>query len=390
MKKKVLHIITRMDMGGSAQNTMITCLGLADQYDMVLIHGLSLESKMTDLENALVNSEIEKAKMLGVKTIPLPALVRRIDPVNDIKAFISLFRWIKHERPSIVHTHTSKAGFLGRWAAKLAKVPVIVHTPHGHVFYGHFPPVISRLFLQMERLTDRITDQAIALTEREKKDYIERFVHCQEKIVTIHSGVDIDRHMDPRIDIEKKKKTLGLNSENLIVGTVGWLIPIKGPVYLLNAMDKVWKALSNVDLVYVGKGDLRGGLEARAAEMGASDKVTFLGWRDDVHEIIPVFDLFVLPSLNEGMGRVLVEAMAAGKPVVASHVGGISDLVKHNETGVLVPPGNTQALSQAILHILKNPKRGRKMGSLGKDLCRQFSIEAMIENIDNLYKGLLI
>ncbi len=387
---KNLHIITRLDMGGSAQNTLLTCLGLnKEKYEVVLVHGLSLESQMTDLENNSVTKQIEEAQGNGLKVVAIPSLVRKIDPVKDLKTFFSLWRLMLHEKPTIVHTHTSKAGILGRLAAKLTGVPFIVHTTHGHVFYGHFGPLTTKFFLVIERAFASFTQRMIALTDGEKNDYLKFEICEKDKIVTIHSGVDIERFLNAKVKKEEKKKTLGVNPNHPVVGTVGWLLPIKGPKPLLNAMKRIWQDYTDVELVFVGKGELEASLKKDALNMGVSDKVKFLGWRDDVHEIMPIFDVFVLPSLNEGMGRVLVEAMAAGKPVVASCTGGIPDLVRHRANGLLVKPGSEQELATAIRELLKDPEKAKVMGQEGKNLCWKYSIESMVEKIDSLYMDLL-
>ena len=143
---KILHIITRLDMGGSAQNTLLTCLNLSRKFEMILVCGLSQESNMIDSEREAVDRQIEKARVNGVRIIQIPSLLRRISPVNDLRAVYDLVRLIKAEKPDVVHTHTSKAGILGRLAAKIARVPIIVHTPHCHVFFGHFGPIFSKIF----------------------------------------------------------------------------------------------------------------------------------------------------------------------------------------------------------------------------------------------------
>ncbi|MFH1992227.1 MAG: glycosyltransferase family 4 protein [Pseudomonadota bacterium] len=383
-----MHIITRLDMGGSAQNTLLTCLGLSDKYDLVLVYGLSSESRMTGAERRSVEKKMAIAEKKGVKLIPLPPLIRKIDPLKDFRTFVWLYRLIRREKPIIVHTHTSKAGLLGRWAACIAGVPFIVHTPHGHVFFGHFNTLLAKLFFLLERLTATVTDRIIALTGGEKADYIRLFVARPDKIVTIHSGVNIEQFMNVPVNVEAKKKSLGLNPTSLVVGTVGWLLPIKGPMHLLNAMGDVWQSRLDVELVYVGKGDLEEAIKQQALKMGVSERVKVLGWRDDIHEIMPVIDLFVLPSLNEGMGRVLVEAMAAGKPIVASNVGGVPDLVHHGENGLLVEPGDETGLSVAIEKLLADENRRHEMGKRGQSVARDFSEEKMIEKIDALYASL--
>jgi len=375
-------------MGGSAQNTLLSCKDLCGKYEIILVHGLSLESGMTDLEKKIVEDGIDKAKAQGVKVILLPSLVRCIRPVKDFKALVSLIWLIFKERPDIVHTHSSKAGILGRLAAKIAFVRQIIHTPHGHIFYGHFGAFASKIFLWVEKLFSKFTDRMVALTDGEMDDYIKLSVCPPEKLLKIHSGVDISQYMNSNGNMVEKRRSLGLDQNDMVIGFVGWLLPIKGPGYLIKAMEYVWPEYPETSLLFVGKGDLDVNLRAQALEFGANGRVKFLGWRDDINEIMQVFDMLVLPSLNEGMGRVLVEAMAAGKPVVATNVGGIPDLVRDGETGYLVPPADEKALAEGIKMLLNDPGTAWEMGQQGKERCQQFSLEAMIAKLDDLYSSL--
>jgi glycosyltransferase involved in cell wall biosynthesis len=220
-------------------------------------------------------------------------------------------------------------------------------------------------------------------------DYINLSVCSPQKLLKIHSGVDVKQFKQSNGNMVEKRRSLGLDQNGKIVGFVGWLLPIKGPGYLLKAMDYVWQEYPDTALVFVGKGDLDMDLRAQALKVSANGRVKFLGWREDIDEIMPVFDMLVLPSLNEGMGRVLVEAMAAGKPVVASRTGGIPDLVWHGETGYLVPPADEKALADGIKKLLDDAGRAWEMGQQGKKRCQQFSLEAMIEKLDALYAGLI-
>jgi glycosyltransferase involved in cell wall biosynthesis len=214
-------------------------------------------------------------------------------------------------------------------------------------------------------------------------------VYPADRICKIHSGVDIHRYENTMIDVDEKKTALGLNGGWPVVGTVGWLLPIKGSEVLFKAMLTVWQVHPHAELVYVGRGPLRQLLETEAARNKVSGKVHFLGWRKDIQEILPILDIFVLPSMNEGMGRVLVEAMASQKPIVASRTGGIPDLVEHGQNGLLVPPGDAQRLASAIIHLLDNPEDACAMGMRGKRLCCEFTVEKMIDRLDTLYSQLI-
>jgi glycosyltransferase involved in cell wall biosynthesis len=391
---KITHIITRLDMGGSAQNTLLTALNHDPQrYNVCLIKGSTHESAMTKEEIQLVNRQLETAQKQGIEVIDIPALVRRISPFNDIKAFISIFQFLRKSKPDIVHTHTSKAGMLGRLAAWMARVPIIIHTPHGHVFYGHFGKSLSRIFLQMEKLLGRITHHHIALTQEECNDYLRLKVSQASKTTVIHSGVDLQRFSKGAKQRTRKREELGISPDSLVIGYVGWLIPIKGATHLVSAMARVAEKYPKSLLILVGKGDDKGEeeikLKKQVERAGLADKIRFLGWRSDVDEIMGCFDIFVLPSLNEGMGRVLVEAMAAGLPIVASRVGGIPDLVKDGQNGLLAPPADAIALGNGIAALLEDKKIRKRMGQVGKKMCRQYSTEAMVTPIDNLYRELL-
>ena len=381
-------------MGGSAQNTLLTALNHDPQrYSVCLIKGSSHESAMTEAETQIVKDRLAEALKHGIELIDLPSLVRRISPLNDIQSFVSIFRILLTSKPDIVHTHTSKAGILGRLAAWMARVPIIIHTPHGHVFYGHFGRSLSRIFLQMEKLLGRITHHQIALTPEEYNDYLSLRVSKLSNTTVIHSGVDLHRFSNGAQQRTKKRKELRIPADSLVIGYVGWLIPIKGVTYLVSAVAKVTEKYPKSLLVLVGKGDDKGEEEVKLKEqvknLGLADKVRFLGWRPDVDEIMGCFDIFVLPSLNEGMGRVLVEAMAAGLPIVASRVGGIPDLVKDGKNGLLVPPEDASALETAISDLLADKMKRKRMAEAGKKMCRQYSAEAMVEQIDNLYTELV-
>ena len=385
-RTKVIHIITRLDMGGSAQNTLLSCLGLDPAlYSVTLVRGSTEESNMTREEGERLERDVTALRRQGVTVISIPTLVRRISPANDLGAFVSMCRCIFALKPDIVHTHTSKAGLLGRVAAWLARVPLVIHTPHGHVFYGHFGPTFSRFFLLTERVLSRITNRLIALTPGEAEDYVDLGVMPPHKISVIPSGIDLSRFTGARVDRLSKRRELGLPLAALAVGFVGWLLPIKGLSFLVRAMPGILARHPESFLVLVGKGDEEGTLRSLADSLRLNGRVLFLGWRPDVEDIIHCLDVLALPSLNEGMGRVLVEAMAAGVPIVASRVGGVPDLVWDGQNGLLVPPADSGALERAISQLFRNEPRRRRMGAKGKEICGQYSVESMVEHISNLY-----
>ena len=384
-KTKVIHVITRFDKGGSSENTFLTVQGLdKEKYEVILIRGLAEESCMGTEEAAAVERNLTEAGERGVKVITIPELVRSIQPLNDLKALFGLIRIFRNEKPHIVHTHTSKAGILGRWAAFFANITIIVHTPHGHVFWGYFNKWKTACYILLERLTASITDKIITLTEQEKKDHLRFRIAPDEKFTVIHSGVDLTAFSDARINAPAMREMLGIPPEAFVVGTAGRLTPIKGQRYLLEAAAVISARKPDLFFVFLGDGELAPELGKMATSLGIKNSM-FVGWRQDVPEVMSTFDIFVLPSLNEGMGKVLVEAMALGKPIVASDVGGIPDLVIHNHNGLLVPPADVEGLVNSINLLLHDPIKRKEMGDRGKVIAADYSAEAMIQKIDRLY-----
>ncbi len=389
---KVLHIITRFDKGGSAQNTFLSLLGLKKKnYQLSLVSGLSSESEMKYEEIKAKEKDIQKLESEGVEFTQCPSLLRRINIIKDLKAFFDIWRKIKKYNPLIVHTHSSKAGLIGRSAAKLARVPIIVHSPHGHVFFGYFGPFKTKLFIILEKIASRITDKIVTLTNREKKDHLLFKIANEDKFSVICSGIELNLIKESNYDEKQNfKKELGIPKNSLIVGTAGRLVPVKGPEFLIKASKYIISKYPDTYFIFAGDGPLEQDLKKKTLEMGVSENIIFLGWSDNLAKIISIYDIFVLPSLNEGMGRVLVEAMALGKSIVASNIGGIPDLVIHEKNGFLVTPENPKELAKYIQVLLEDKNKREKMGLAGKEIAMNFSAESMIEKISSLYEELLI
>ncbi|MCE5280844.1 MAG: glycosyltransferase family 4 protein [Deltaproteobacteria bacterium] len=385
---KVLHIITRFDKGGSAENTFLTICGLdPGRYEVLLVKGSSGTGK-DGPEDEAAEANIAAAGRAGVRLLSVDRLVRNLRPLSDLSAFLSLIRIIRLERPRIIHTHTSKAGILGRWAAWLCRVPIVVHTPHGHVFWAYFGPFQTRLFILFERWTARITDAIVTLTAQEKEDHLRFRIAPEAKFTVIHSGVDLKPFLAGPSRAEARH-LLGLPPGDTIVATVGRLAVVKGQEVLIRAVSELIARGERIFLVVQGAGELRQDLEALAGQLGIAGQVRFLGWRPDVAPLLAACDLFGFPSRNEGMGKALVEAMAMGRPIVASDIGGIRDLVSPGENGLLVPVGDVGAWAGAIARLSRDPEACQRMGSAGRRMATRYSSEAMIKKIDQLYGTLL-
>ncbi|MCX5839559.1 MAG: glycosyltransferase family 4 protein [Deltaproteobacteria bacterium] len=389
-KIKVAHVITRFDKGGSAENTFITVRDLDKaRYDIVLITGASPPGNAGDPETKAIQANVNSARGHHVRLICLRHLLRDLRPFSDLATFFSLLWIIRREKPHIVHTHTSKAGILGRWAAWFCRVPVIVHTPHGHVFWGYFKSWQTRLFMLLERWTARITTAIVTLTPQEKEDHLRFRIAPEEKFTVIHSGVDLRTFRADLYPPLEAKALLGIPPGMTVVGTVGRLTPVKGQEVLIRAASELICRGEKIFLVLLGNGELRQDLEQLTIRLGIAEYVRFLGWRSDVARVMAACDVFCLPSRNEGMGKVLVESMAMGKPIVASRIGGIPDIVRPGENGILVPVGDAAAWAEAIARLCRDPEERRQMGDAGMQMAPRYSSEEMIKRIDQMYGKLL-
>lgn len=382
----VIHVITRLDYGGSAENTMLTTSGhdRTNFRPMLVVGDPNRWSAQGGLEATWQQGQ--RLNRTGVPWIILKDLVRHPSPIRDLKTLWTLLVLFRRTRPTIVHTHTSKAGALGRIAAWLAAVPVIVHTPHGHVFYGHFSRPVSWLFLQVERVLAIVTTHFIALTTAERDDHVVRKVGRADDWTVIPSGIDLARFrsIEPRPD--PRPVLFHCPVDATLVGTVGWLTEVKGHRRLIEAFARLVPSRPSLYLVIIGTGELHDDLVALASSLSIGDRVRFLGHRDDIPECLAALDLFVFPSQNEGMGRALIEAMAAALPVVATRVGGIPGIIEQGRTGLLVPPGDTAALAGAMAELLDDRTRARTMGQAARDsIGAEFNAAGMVRAIESVY-----
>lgn len=326
-----------------------------------------------------------------MKVWPFEHLVQPISPLEDTLALFGLTVFLKKNPYHIVHTHNSKSGFLGRLAAKLAGIPVIVHTVHGFAFHDQEPLFRQSLFRNLERMSSHWCDKMIFISQPLIDWALQEKITDKQKVEKIYSGIQLDQFRPVTTDTKtKNREKWKLRKEDLVIGIVSKLWEGKGHITLIKAFRALKQRVNNVKLVIVGEGDLYGELVRVVDKNGLSDSVLFTGFQMDVSEILSTFDVAVLPSFFEGMGRVLLEAMAMEKPVVASNVGGIPDLVKHQFNGLLVKPGNVAELTNALERILSDKVLSSKMGKEGrKRIQEQFSSDIMIQSIDKVYQELL-
>ena len=372
----VVHIITRFDGGGSAVNTWATVMGMVRRgWRQTLMFGPSHESAMRPSEASRVAEMRRQAEAAGVGLIEIPHLLRRPAPLADLLAVRKLKKLLHRLHPDIVHTHTSKGGFLGRLAARGGPWQVL-HPPHGSIFDGYFPPPITWIFTQMEQLSARWCGPLVALTEGEKDDQLAHGVGVAEQWRVIPSGVDLS----PFLAIDKSENPL--TQKRWI--SVGRLTPIKG-------MDRAIRALAVADsdttLTLVGEGEERGNLLRLATELGVSERVILAGFHEDLAPRLAQADCFVLLSRNEGMGRAVVEAMAAGLPVVVADVGGMPELVVAG--GGAVVHGDDAPQVAAACARLCNPEAARQAERVNRQRARTYDLNTMLDGLEGLYRQML-
>jgi glycosyltransferase involved in cell wall biosynthesis len=380
MSLRVLHPITRLTLGGSSENTIASCVALDRAgYDCILATSFR-ESDASSLADA---------RRRGCRVVDIPALGREVAPLADLAALAELVRLIRRERPAIVHTHTSKAGFIGRLAAVIARAPAVIHQPHGHIFYGYYSPRRTAVFTALERQAARWTDRIITLTDRGAQEHLARGIGRAEQYVAVPSGVptaELRAAAPPRGEARAR---LGLDPDAFIVVGLGRLVPIKGFDLLARALPALVAQIPSARVLLVGDGAERAHLGAIAASMGVAERLRMTGETTDVASYLAAADVVAVPSRNEGMGRVIVEAMALGLPVVATTVGGIPDVVTDGECGRLVEPEDTDALAAALIELGRDPALRRKLGEAAVRRAEAFSTAVASEKLLAVYATLV-
>jgi glycosyltransferase involved in cell wall biosynthesis len=379
---KVIHVITRLELGGAQQNTLYTVSHLdRKRFAPALV---------THPEGLLANGGPE-----GVETVYLPTLVREVRPLLDLRALFGLYRIFRREvkarrdgEPLVVHTHSSKAGILGRTAARMAGVPIVIHSIHGFGFHDRQHRAVRAFYLLLERIVSRWTHHYIAVSQDNIEEGVGLGLFGRDDVTLIRSGIDIDAFRGRELDREKKRSSLGLQPGQKLVGMVACFKPQKNPVDFVRLAGLVAKEIPEARFIMAGDGELRPAVEAAVADGGLDGKVFLLGWRRDVEEIIPALDILVLTSLWEGLPRVFPQAMAAGRPVVAYRVNGAPEAVSDGESGFLVDPGDYRAAAARVTGLLRDPIRAEAMGAAGAARVGEFDADLMVKMQEDLYSRL--
>lgn len=426
---RVCRVISRLNIGGPARHVILLAEGLDPaRFETTLVVGTpeAAEGRLDDL-----------ARARGIPLVRIPELGREIRPWRDVRAFARLWKLFRELRPDVVHTHAAKGGALGRVAAWLGRVPVRIHTYHGHIFHGYFSPMRTRIFLWIERLLARITTRILVLSEGQRREILALGIGRPEQVAVVPPGLALDATGDRQEAHDALCRELGIPARSQLVGAVGRLVPIKDHATFLGAAAIVAAKSPGAHFLLVGGGELEPELRAQAEGRGLADRVHFLGWRGDLNRIYPAIDLLVFSSRNEGVPAALVEGMAAGTPAVATDVGGIPEMLAPapfpsvppssaggsgrgglpwrtrapatgplqvlpappvaetgglapGAAGILVAPGDAEAMAEAILLLLGDDGLRHRMGMAARERAlERWDPKDLLRGIEELYVALL-
>jgi len=381
-KRRILRIQSRICIGGPALNTINLSAGLnSDLYQTLLIGG-----RLQEDEESMEPYAHEK----GIAIQIIPEMGRTLSPFDDFRALFKLIRLMKKYKPHLVHTHTAKAGALGRLAAFYCRVPIKVHTFHGHVFKGYFSPLVNRLVITTEQILAKLSSKIITISRIQKQDITEVYrITSTKKCQIVPLGFELDKviHGSPG----NFKKSLKLPESIRLFGILARLVPVKNHHFLLRSIAE-WKRLyhsqekTKIMFLFIGDGTLRNELEQLKDELALNDVVRFTGWKKCTADIYADLDLNMLVSKNEGTPVTLIEGMASGVPILTTDVGGIRDIAPENAGTILSEGASHTEFARAIQFFIRNPKR---LSQNVKDKVKlAFGLERLIKDIENTYDEL--
>jgi glycosyltransferase involved in cell wall biosynthesis len=377
LKAKVCHVITKLELGGAQKVTLMTLERLPrEQYELSLVTG----------PEGLLRDWAERIPSL--KRVWLPSLIREVRPFADLTALFKLWRHFRRERPDIVHTHSSKAGILGRWAARLAGVRTVFHTAHGFGFNDFQRPIVRSIYVWLERVTTKITTKLVVVSYANANVGEQNRVFRRGDWVLCRDAIDVSHFLKegPR---RARLADWGIPQDSLVVGMVACFKPQKAPVDFVDVAARVLKQMEGVRFVMVGDGELRGDVEARIHELGIGNRLTLLGWQEDMPEVYRNLDVVVLTSLWEGLPCVFSEAMATRLPIVATNVDGAREAITDGENGFLHRPHDVEGMAQSVVKLLSDRDLRARMGANGRARVMEFDIGASVRNLEAAYQECL-
>lgn len=375
---RIHHVITRLIVGGAQEAAVLACGRVdRDRFDATLVTGPQIGTE---------GSLRPMADTLGVPTVVVPELVRELAPGKDLRAQRALRQLFRAQRPDIVHTHSSKAGLLGRWAAHREQVPVVVHTVHGWSFHDHMQRAVRAAYVRLERRAAHWCDHIVTVSDLDRDKGLAAGIGKPDQYTTIPELNNLAPYEARAGERSRARRDLGLPVQGAVVGTVGRFVEQKDPSTWLRAAARIARRRLDTRFVMIGDGPLRAETERAAADLGLADRLVTPGLRDDVPALLPALDVFLLTSRWEGSPLVIPQAMASGVAVVASGADGNRELVRHRETGLLVPVHDPESTAAAVLELLADDDLRARLAVAAREQARDFGLDRTIPRLEALYR----
>ena len=382
---RIAHMITRLIIGGAQENTLLTCEDLIRVYgdDVMLITGPALGPE---------GSLVERAKARGVPIDIVPSLRRAIHPYRDLVSYHAIKRRLRRFSPQVVHTHSGKAGLLGRMAAAALKVPVIVHSVHGAPFHPYQSPIARATFRLCERFASGKCQAIISVADAMTTQLVAAGVAPPEKFTTVYSGIEVEPLLVADEHRSRIRAAMGYRDDHIVVGKVARLFRLKGHEDVIQAARKATVSCPQLRFLFVGDGVLKRSLQQQIDRAGLSSffRLTGLAVPERIPGLLAAMDIVVHASLREGLARVLPQALLSGKPVVSYDVDGASEVVIPGQTGYLLKPRDVEGMSHALVELANDTHRRKNLGEKGRRRCaEQFDHAIMTGQIRQLYTQIL-
>jgi glycosyltransferase involved in cell wall biosynthesis len=385
---KIVHIITRLIVGGAQENTLLSCEGqFNDGHEVTLITGPAVGPE---------GSLMDRAKSFDYRVEIVPEMQRAISVTKDFSTYQSLIRLIRQIDPDIVHTHSSKAGIIGRWAACKARgknsKPAIIHTIHGLAFTASTRSTVNHAYKLLEKWTAPITDKIVCVADSMRDQSLAGGVGKPGQYVTVYSGMEIAPFLNPPVDRATVRRSLGITEDQIIVGTIARLFDLKGHEDLLKLAPELCRRFAQLRFMWVGDGSLRAKFEQQIAAMRLQDRFILTGLVPParIPELTNAMDIMVHPSRREGLARALPQGSLCGCPCVTYDIDGAKEAVLDGQTGFVIPPFEIQRFGEAIATLLTDAALRKTMGAAGRAFAsKRFGADVMVKELEQVYRAVL-
>ena len=382
---RIVHIITRLIVGGAQENTLLSCEGQHDRgHDVTLLTGPSLGPE---------GSLMQRAAQSGYRVEQVDCMRRAILPRKDFRSYRLLIARLRELKPDVVHTHSSKAGIIGRWAARKAGVPVVIHTIHGLAFTASTSRMANKAYEMLERWTAPISTRILCVADAMRDQSLKARIGQPEQYLTIYSGMETAPFLNPPVSRAEVRRSLGIADNQIIAGTIARLFHLKGHEDLLHLAPSLCAKHPELRFLWVGDGILRQEFEARMQAIGLRDRFILTGLVPParIPELVNAMDILVHPSRREGLARAIVQGSLASKPVVTYDIDGNREALIEDETAFLIKPFNVAQLGRSLEVLLGDRTRAQTMGAAGREFAMaRFDARVMIDSLEQVYRQCVV